>query len=150
MHCTRKVTEDIIWIGGSDRRLALFENIFPIPRGVSYNSYLLKDEKTNMTIVSDKGKEAELSYNLIDFVNNLSLVKINLKTGRSHQIRVQFASRKIPLYGDQRYNPNAVKDQIALFASKIEFKHPITNEDVKFELPLPERYPFTLFKSETL
>ena len=46
MHCTRKVTEDIIWIGGSDRRLALFENIFPIPRGVSYNSYLLKDEKT--------------------------------------------------------------------------------------------------------
>ena len=40
MHCTRKVTEDIIWIGGSDRRLALFENIFPIPRGVSYNSYL--------------------------------------------------------------------------------------------------------------
>lgn len=115
-----------------------------------FNDKLLKDEKTNMTIVSDKGKEAELSYNLIDFVNNLSLVKINLKTGRSHQIRVQFASRKIPLYGDQRYNPNAVKDQIALFASKIEFKHPITNEDVKFELPLPERYPFTLFKSETL
>lgn len=45
MHCTRKITKDIIWIGGSDRRLALFENIFPIPRGVSYNSYLLKDEK---------------------------------------------------------------------------------------------------------
>nr|WP_330420321.1 hypothetical protein [Roseburia sp. AF25-25LB] len=45
MHCTRKVTEDIIWIGGSDRRLALFENVFPIPRGVSYNSYLLKDRK---------------------------------------------------------------------------------------------------------
>ncbi len=108
---------------------------------------LKKDEKTNITKVSDDGKEAELSYDLIGFINNLSLVRINLKTGRSHQIRVQFASRKIPLYGDQKYNPNAVKDQIALFASKIEFKHPVTKEIMSFELPLPERYPFTLFKS---
>ena len=54
MHCTRKVTEDIIWIGGSDRRLALFENIFPIPRGVSYNSYLLKDEKTVLLDTVDR------------------------------------------------------------------------------------------------
>ena len=108
---------------------------------------LKKDEKTNITRVSEDGKEAELSYNLIGFVNNLSLVRISLKTGRSHQIRVQFASRKIPLYGDQKYNPNAVKDQIALFASKLEFKHPITKEVMSFELPLPERYPFTLFKA---
>ena len=107
-----------------------------------FKDKLKKDEKTNITTVSEDGKEAELSYNLVGFLNNLSLVRISLKTGRSHQIRVQFASRKIPLYGDQKYNPNAVKDQIALFASKIEFKHPITKE-----LPLPERYPFTLFKS---
>ncbi|HJC15385.1 MAG TPA: FprA family A-type flavoprotein [Candidatus Fusicatenibacter intestinigallinarum] len=46
MYCTRKVAEDIYWIGGSDRRLALFENLFPIPRGVAYNSYLIMDEKT--------------------------------------------------------------------------------------------------------
>lgn len=46
MHCTRKVTNDIYWVGGNDRRLALFENLFPIPRGVSYNSYLIADEKT--------------------------------------------------------------------------------------------------------
>ena len=51
---------------------------------------LKKDEKTNITKVSDDGKEAELSYDLIGFINNLSLVRINLKTGRSHQIRVQF------------------------------------------------------------
>ena len=108
---------------------------------------LKKDEKNNITRVSEDGKEAELSYNLIGFVNNLSLVRINLKTGRSHQIRVQFASRKMPLYGDQKYNPNAVRDQIALFASKIEFRHPVTKEVMSFELPLPERYPFTLFKS---
>jgi flavorubredoxin len=46
MFCVRKVTEDLYWVGGNDRRLALFENIHPIPRGVSYNSYLLIDEKT--------------------------------------------------------------------------------------------------------
>lgn len=113
----------------------------------TFKDKLKKDEKTNITRVSEDGKEAELSYNLIGFVNNLSLVRISLKTGRSHQIRVQFSSRKIPLYGDQKYNPKAVKDQIALFASKLEFKHPITKEIMSFELPLPERYPFTLFKS---
>ena len=46
MFCVRKVTEDLYWVGGNDRRLALFENIHPIPRGVSYNSYLLLDKKT--------------------------------------------------------------------------------------------------------
>lgn len=46
MHCVRKVTDDLFWVGGNDRRLALFENIHPISRGVSYNSYLLMDEKT--------------------------------------------------------------------------------------------------------
>lgn len=46
MHCVKKVTDDLCWIGGSDRRLALFENVYPIPRGVSYNSYVLLDEKT--------------------------------------------------------------------------------------------------------
>ena len=113
----------------------------------TFKDKLKKDEKTNITRVSEDGKEAELSYSLIGFINNLSLVRISLKTGRSHQIRVQFASRKIPLYGDQKYNPNAVKDQIALFASRLEFKHPVTKEVMSFELPLPERYPFTLFKS---
>ncbi len=46
MHCIRKVTDDMYWIGGNDRRLALFENVYPIPRGVSYNSYVVLDEKT--------------------------------------------------------------------------------------------------------
>ncbi|MBX4271177.1 FprA family A-type flavoprotein [Clostridium estertheticum] len=46
MYCVRNITEDLYWVGGSDRRLALFENIHPIPRGVSYNSYLLIDKKT--------------------------------------------------------------------------------------------------------
>ncbi len=107
---------------------------------------LEKDRKTNITRVSEAGKKAELSYELEDYKDNLSLVNINLKTGRSHQIRVQFSSRGYPLYGDQKYNSNTTKDQIALFAKKIEFVHPTTNEKISFELPIPNRYPFSIFK----
>ena len=50
MYTVRKVTDDLYYVGGDDRRLALFENIFPIPEGVSYNSYLLMDEKTELPL----------------------------------------------------------------------------------------------------
>ncbi|CVI72595.1 Nitric oxide reductase [Clostridiales bacterium CHKCI001] len=53
MYCTRKVTDTIWWVGGNDRRLALFENLFPIPRGVSYNSYVIMDEKTALMDTTD-------------------------------------------------------------------------------------------------
>ena len=46
LYCVKNVKEDLIWVGGSDRRLALFENVFPIPRGVSYNAYLVQDKQT--------------------------------------------------------------------------------------------------------
>lgn len=108
---------------------------------------LLKDTKTNMVRVSPNGKEAELSYKLISKKDNLNLVDIDLKTGRSHQIRVQFSSRNNPLYGDQRYNKNAkVGEQIALFAYSLSFYHPTTKELLTFTLPLPDRKPFNIFK----
>lgn len=53
MHCTRKVTEDLYWVGANDKRLHLFENIHPIPQGTSYNSYLLKDEQTVLFDTAD-------------------------------------------------------------------------------------------------
>ena len=110
---------------------------------------LLKDEKTNITKVSNKGKEAILDYELADYKDNMSLVRINLKTGRSHQIRVQFSSRNLPLYGDQKYNKNSkVKEQLALFSKKLTFKHPTTNEELTFELDLPNRYPFNIYKDQ--
>ena len=46
MYCTKNITDDIFWVGGNDRRINLFENAYPVPRGVSYNSYLVCDEKT--------------------------------------------------------------------------------------------------------
>jgi len=106
---------------------------------------LLKNQKTNITIVDKNGKDAELKYELISYKTNLSLVKIDLKTGRSHQIRVQFSSRGYPLYGDQKYNKNAVKDQIALYATELKFYHPITNEKLTFSVNFPNKYPFNIF-----
>ena len=64
MYNVRKVTEDIVWVGASDRRLALFENIFPIPRGVSYNSYVLLDEKTVLLDTVDASVAGQFFGNL--------------------------------------------------------------------------------------
>ena len=78
-----------------------------VPDDGIFEDNLLKLEKENRTIVDKKGKYAKLSYKLIKYIDGLSLVKINLETGRSHQIRVQFSSRGFPLWGDQKYNKNA-------------------------------------------
>ena len=107
--------------------------------------YLFKDSKTNTTKVNKSGKLSILDYKLISTVENLSLVKVFLKTGRSHQIRVQFSSRNLPLYGDQRYNKNAkVGQQIALYATSLSFEHPTTKENLTFELDLPNKYPWNI------
>lgn len=64
MHCTRKITDDLVYLGGSDRRLSRFENLFPIPRGVSYNSYLLLDEKTVLFDTADEAVGRQFFENL--------------------------------------------------------------------------------------
>lgn len=108
--------------------------------------YLLKDSKMNKVIVDKKGKYAELDYKVIAEKENLSLVEVNLRTGRSHQIRVQFSSRNYPLFGDQKYNKKAiVGEQIALYSFSLSFKHPISKEMMTFTLEKPNRYPFNLF-----
>lgn len=109
--------------------------------------HLWKDPKENRVTVDPRGKEAILEYQVMSQVGQLTMVKIELKTGRSHQIRVQFASRNHPLYGDQRYNKHAkVGQRIALFASKLCFIHPVTKEEMCFTLPLPKREPWNLWK----
>ena len=64
MECTARITPDLIWVGGNDRRLNLFENIFPIPRGISYNSYLLLDDKTVLVDTVDKAVRGVFFENL--------------------------------------------------------------------------------------
>lgn len=109
---------------------------------------LLKDPKTNTVKVDESGKEAILDYELVEYKDRLSLVNINLKTGRSHQIRVQFSSHGYPLYGDQKYNSSAkVGEQIALFSNSITFNHPITKETLTFKLDMPNRKPWNMFSN---
>ena len=109
--------------------------------------YLLKDTKKNIVKVDKNGKLSILNYKRLKTVDNLNLIEIKLETGRSHQIRVQMSHNGNPLFGDQKYNKSAkVGEQLALFAKRLEFYHPVTHELLTFELDLPNRYPFNIFK----
>lgn len=114
--------------------------------------YLYKNKKTNMVSVVNKNhkdaKDAELSYETIAKNEKFSMVQVDLKTGRPHQIRVQFSSRKHPLFGDQRYGQDVNKkgDQIALWSYKIEITHPTTKEKMEFICEPPNKYPWNLFE----
>lgn len=107
--------------------------------------YIAKKSNGN-SFVTDKehGKIAKLSYEVIASNNQHSLVKINLETGRHHQIRVQFSSRGYALCGDQRYGKED-RTQIALWAYKLSFIHPTTKEVLEFECLPPEQGWWTEF-----
>lgn len=100
----------------------------------TFKDYIYKaDDNSSKIVGEDKGKYSELSYKVVarDKNVNLTLVDIELKTGRHHQIRVQFASRNHALFGDQRYGKQD-RNQIALHAYRLEFIHPTTKEKMVF------------------
>ena len=102
--------------------------------------YISKDNKTNNSFIDKKsGKESILSYTRLkyDEKKDLSLIKVELETGRHHQIRLQMSNIGHPLYGDQRYGKED-KKQLALFAYRLEFMHPVTKENIAFK-HLPEQ-----------
>jgi len=96
--------------------------------------YLIKDDTTFTSSVTTKdiGKEAILEYKKLNYKNDMSLLEITLKTGRHHQIRVQLSNINHPIYGDQRYGKDKIGIQIHLFASKLEFIHPVKKELMSF------------------
>ena len=110
--------------------------------------YLTKDTKTNMVSVTNAkvGKKSILHYQVLATKNGHTLVEIHLETGRPHQIRVQFASRNLPLVGDQRYNKSAKKVQIALWAVSLTFPHPTTKDKITIHSDPPEIWPWTEFE----
>jgi 23S rRNA pseudouridine1911/1915/1917 synthase len=116
---------------------------------------LLKDERTNTVSVVPKGtpgsKEAILDYNLLgtSAEYGLSLVQIELHTGRSHQIRVQMNQLGCPLYGDQKYGARVNKpgQQIALWSLYVGFPHPVTKEPVDLVSYPPDQFPWNLWES---
>ena len=102
--------------------------------------------KDGKSFISSNGKEAILDYELIDYnkESDCSLVSISLKTGRHHQIRVQFSSRGHYLLGDQRYGVIDNK-QISLFSYYLSFVHPVTKEVMEFKVLPPKKDYWTLF-----
>lgn len=105
--------------------------------------YLLKNEKNNMSKVVKEGtknsKYAELDYEVLkyDAELDLSVLRINLHTGRHHQIRVQLSSRNHSIYGDQKYGGRGHGKQICLWAYELTIQHPITKEEITFKA-IPE------------
>ena len=109
-------------------------------RSGTLEDYLYKDERNNVSKVVNQNKKgskyAELDYEVIGYNPDkyLSLVKVNLHTGRHHQIRLQMAHAGHSIFGDQKYGTRGKGKQIALWAYYLEFEHPITKEKMQFEL----------------
>ena len=112
-------------------------------RSGSLEDYLLKNERNNISKVVKEGtknaKLASLDYEVLKYNEeiNLSVLKIDLHTGRHHQIGVQLSSRNHSIYGDQKYGGRGHGKQIALWAYSLEILHPITKEKMTFK-SIPE------------
>lgn len=124
--------------------LALAEGC-PEPESGEMEDLLFHDRRTNKTYVVRREragvKKALLSYEVLDRNRNetgCSLVRVELHTGRTHQIRIQFASRKLPLAGDRRYGAKTKREKgIGLWSHELKMKHPVTGEELAFTSEFP-------------
>ena len=111
---------------------------------------LARDKAERKTfVVTEPGKdvqEAILNYEVLDSGTDFSKVRIELVTGRTHQIRCQFSSRNLPLVGDRKYSTHDDGCDIALWSSRLSFRHPKTNEELTFTAPPPDEFPWNQFK----
>lgn len=111
---------------------------------------LFHDKNRNKTYVVDRVrknvKDASLDYVLMQEVDGRSLVKVRLHTGRTHQIRVQFASRKLPLVGDRKYGGKAPDSRLGLWSYSLRFPHPVTGKVMEFVQLPPEEMPWSSFQ----
>ena len=114
-------------------------------------NYLLKDAKRNIVRIVERGvpgaKKAVLEYKTMETSKDYSLISVKLRTGRSHQIRVQLAEIGHPLYGDQKYGREfaAPGEQISLWSSQISFMHPTRGINISFVSNPPKQNPWNLF-----
>lgn len=101
----------------------------------TYRDFLLHDKQRNKTFVVDRMrggvKEAVLSYRVLERREGTTLVRVSLQTGRTHQIRVQFSSRKTPLVGDGKYGGG--RGELALWSCHLAFCHPVSGERLSFD-----------------
>lgn len=111
---------------------------------------LLRNKQEKKTyVVTEKAKgvqEAILNYQTVAASDELTKVRIQLITGRTHQIRAQFSSRDLPLVGDRKYSLNEDNCEIALWSGMVGFHHPVTGEKMVFSADPPKEYPWTEFE----
>ena len=119
----------------------------PAENTAQLRDLLVRDKARKMTMVANEpGKgvqEAILTYQVLHKNETLSRVRIQLQTGRTHQIRVQFASRGLPLVGERKYSTLEDDCEIALWSYRLAFAHPVTGEPMEFTLEPPKIYPWT-------
>lgn len=121
------------------------------PEFAELTHFLEKDPKTNTVKAYNskrgRAKKAELSYEVIKQSAHYSVIEVDLKTGRPHQIRVQLAKVGHPIWGDYKYaeEETGPGKQLALRAMKLEIKHPTKDEVMVFEAPKPTRQPWDNF-----
>ena len=121
--------------GAPEGKSGILEDLLFFDKGKN-KSFTVKKERKGV-------KKALLSYNVLNEKAKLSLVEVKLMTGRTHQIRVQFASRKMPLVGDRRYGAKDDSKIIALWSKEISFIHPAKGERMSFQ-NLPQEEIFDL------
>ncbi len=131
--------------GEFDKTYYAITKAIPNPSQSRIVTYLKKDAKNNIArivpMLEEGAKRAELEYKVLETYENMALVKVNLFTGRGHQIRAQLASIKCPIVGDQKYDSNAIKANLHLFAVELKFNHPISGEKMVFRVFPPEDKP---------
>jgi len=108
-----------------------------------------RDKARRMTFVAEKEakgiQEAVLDYTVLGTAEQMSKVRIRLHTGRTHQIRVQFASRGMPLVGERKYSERNDPCEIALWSYRLTFAHPATGEKMEFSMEPPQAFPWNEF-----
>ena len=121
----------------------------PANESGTFTDLLIRDRYERMTHVADspgKGvQEAVLDFSVLQKTDDLSLVRICLGTGRTHQIRVQFSSRGMPIVGDKKYGISEEGCDIALWSFRLAFSEPVTGERLDFSLSPPDQYPWDIF-----
>ena len=141
---SRQVREDVF----QKEYLAVVHGV-PEMRSGRLTDLLYRDKARKMTMVaSEPGKgvqEAILDYQILSSADDRALIKVLLRTGRTHQIRVQFSSRGLPLIGERKYSTIEEPCEIALWSYKIGFNHPRTGEWMDFIHDPPSCYPWDTF-----
>lgn len=143
-------------LSGDVKKRNFFKEYYAVVHGSpkeesgQWRDFLYKDRKLckSFAVKTERkgAKEAVLEYEVIEKAEDLALVRVRLLTGRTHQIRVQFSSRGMPLVGDGKYGGAKDRCNIALFCRKIGFRHPQSGRYMEFESEPPNAFPWQKFE----